>query len=208
MAVMLLRIDVGPLTWCRCWLEVCRVGYRYWRSLAKDVVVAARMAMMGKSRRLARYQRAAGSAMAEPQPNRSVLVVAGDLVEESDRAVVCAEVERLIGAGHMATVLVSQVAADRFVDALDALRVAGVPVQICRSPTGFERRTGPLGEFAVTVAAVVDSGADSIHVLPGSEHLLSHLGIARKCLLRGISVEEVNAHRDGDRGTSPTRALA
>jgi glycosyltransferase involved in cell wall biosynthesis len=207
MAMMMLRVDVDPLTWCRCWFEVVgRVGWRYWRPLAKDVAVAAKMAVMGKSRRLARYRRAAGTAMTDPPPNRSVLVVAGDLVEESDRAAVCAEVDRLIGAGHMPSVLVSQDAADRFVDLLDALRVAGVPVQVCRSPTGFERRAGPLGEFAVTVAAVVDSGADSIHVLPGSEHLLPHLGIARRCLLRRISLDWVDARGDGGRGMSGTRA--
>jgi glycosyltransferase involved in cell wall biosynthesis len=60
MAAMVLRVDVDPLTWSRCWLEVGRVGYRYWRSLAKDLAVAAAMAVTGKTGRLARYRRAGG----------------------------------------------------------------------------------------------------------------------------------------------------
>ena len=159
----------------------------------------------GQVARLERYRRAAGSAIADPQPGDfapSSLRVA--LVDKSDRAAVCAEVDRLIGAGHMATVLVSRLAAHQFVDVVDALRVAGVPVQVCRSPTGFERRTGSLGEFAVTVAAVVDSGADSVHVLPGSGtcHSASPNTIARD--------QRRGDHRlpDGERGTSGNRHRA
>jgi hypothetical protein len=95
--------------------------------------------------------------MSQPQPVRSVLLVAGDLVDAPGPAAVRALTDRLTAAGHMVTVLVSPAAADRAVDFLDTLRVDGVPVQVCRRATGLERRTGPLGALAVTVTAVVDS---------------------------------------------------
>jgi glycosyltransferase involved in cell wall biosynthesis len=189
MAVMLFRAEVDPPTWCRCWVEVGRVGCRYWRSLVKDVAVAGQMAVMGRSRRRARYRRAADNAVLAPQRSRSVLVVVGDLIDEADRAAVRAAIDGLVADGHMATVLVSQAAATRAVEFLDILRLAGVPVQVSRSATGLERRAGALGALAVTIAAVVDSGADSIHVMSGGEHLLPHLAVAQRWLLRGISQE-------------------
>ena len=60
MAAMMFRVDVGFLTWCRCWIEVARVGVRYRRSLAKDLAVAGAMAVTGRSQRQARYRRADG----------------------------------------------------------------------------------------------------------------------------------------------------
>jgi methyltransferase family protein len=138
----------------------------------------------------------------DPQPVRSVLVVAGDLLDESDRASVRGVVDQLTDAGHIVALLVSQAAADREVDFLDGLRLEGVPVQVRRSATGLERRAGALGALAVTAGTIADSGANSIHVVDGAEHLVPHLRLARGWLLRGVSVESTGPATEGERQMS------
>lgn len=140
--------------------------------------------------------------MTDPQSVRSVLVAAGDLLDESDRDSVRGVVDQLTDAGRIVAVLVSQAAADREVDFLDGLRLDGIPVQVLRSPTGLERRTGPFGEFALTVATVVDSGADTVLVVPGAGHVLPHLDLARRTLLRKITAEETAVRNDEARSIS------
>jgi glycosyltransferase involved in cell wall biosynthesis len=183
---MIGRAPLRPVDRVRCALEVGRWSVKMSRSLVADVVYAARMIVIGRTRRQARYMgEGRVTATAAPETTRrtvdtAVLVMGGD--SSAADAAACARqfLDTLDRTLHYPTVLVAADLERRAREVLDTLREDGVPVMVTRPNRPLTARSGNISTVLELAFWLRASDAKVVHLAEGDENLRNAVNRARR----------------------------